>query len=72
MLRSIGVGGQFLFIVSQFISDRRLRVRLESKASVSVDLVSRVPNLVFSTVVTYIVRLRALPHCWEPYGGLCG
>ena len=30
-LRSIGVGGQFFFIVSEFFSDRRQRVRLDGK-----------------------------------------
>ena len=39
-LRFIGGGGQFLFIVSQFLSDRRQRVRLDGKVSVSVDVAS--------------------------------
>ena len=43
-LRSMSVGGQFLFIVSHFFSDRRQRVRLEGKVRVSVDVVSGVPH----------------------------
>ena len=43
-LISIGVGGQFLFLVSEFISDNWQRVRLDGKISVSVDVVSRVPQ----------------------------
>ena len=39
-LRSIGVAGPFLSIVSEFISDRRQCVRLDGKVSVSVDVVS--------------------------------
>ena len=38
-LRSIGVGRQFLFIISKFLSDRRQRVRLDGKVSASVDVV---------------------------------
>ena len=38
-LRFIGVGGQFLSLGSQFHSDRRQRVRLDGKISLSVDLV---------------------------------
>ena len=34
-------------------------VFLDGKANASVDVV-------------YIVHLRALPHCWKPYCGLCG
>ena len=41
-LMSIGVGGQFLSIVSEFLSDRRQRVRLNGKVSASVDEVSGV------------------------------
>ena len=41
---SIGVGGQFLFIVSEFLSDRRQRVRLEGKFIALVDVVSGVPQ----------------------------
>ena len=36
-LRSIGVGVQFLFIVSEFLSDRRQRVRLDGKVGASVN-----------------------------------
>ena len=41
-LRSIGVGGQFLFIVSKCLSDRRQRERLDGKVSALADVVSRV------------------------------
>ena len=37
-LRYIGVRGHFLFLVSQFLSDRKKRVRLTGKVSVSVEL----------------------------------
>ena len=43
-LRYIGVGGQFLSAVLQFLSDRRQRVRFNGKISVSVDVVSKVPQ----------------------------
>ena len=44
-LRSIGVGRQFRFIVSKkFLSDRRHRVHLDGKVSVSVDIVLRAPE----------------------------
>ena len=38
-MRSIGVGGQFLSIVSEFLSDTRQRARLDGKVSASVDVV---------------------------------
>ena len=38
-LKSMDDERQFLFIVSQFFSDRRQRVRLDGKVSVSVDVV---------------------------------
>ena len=41
-LRSIGVREQFLFTVSQFLSDRRPYVRLNCKVSVPVNVVSGV------------------------------
>ena len=41
-LRVIGVGGQFLSIVSEVLSDRRQRVCMDKKVSASVDVVSRV------------------------------
>ena len=34
-LSSIGIGGQFFFIVSQFLSDKRQRANLNDKISVS-------------------------------------
>ena len=43
-LRSVGVGGQFLYIVSEFLSDRKQRVRLDEKVSESVDVVLGVPQ----------------------------
>ena len=42
-LKSIGVGGHFLSIVSEFISDRRQRARLDFKVCASVNVVSGVP-----------------------------
>ena len=45
-LRSIGVGRQFLSVVSQFLSDRKQRVRLYGKISVPVDMVPGVPYIV--------------------------
>ena len=41
-LRSIGVGRQFLCILSELLSDRRQRERLDGKVSASVDVVSGV------------------------------
>ena len=43
-LRSIGVEGQFLYIVLEFLSDRKQCVRFDSKVSVSVDAVLGVPQ----------------------------
>ena len=43
-LSSIGVGGQFLSIVSEFLSNRRQHVRLDGKVSASVIVVSGVPQ----------------------------
>ena len=43
-LRSIGVGGQFLSIVLEFLSDRKQGVRLNGKVSASVDVASGVPQ----------------------------
>ena len=40
-LRPIDVGGQYFSILSQFLRDRRQRVCLDGKDSVSVDVVSR-------------------------------
>ena len=39
-LRSIGIGGQLLYIVLKFLSDRRQRVRLINKVSASVHVIS--------------------------------
>ena len=39
---SIGVGGRFLSIVSKFLCDKKQRMRLDGKISVSVDVVSGV------------------------------
>ena len=41
-LSSIGVGRQFLFVVSEFLNNRRQRVRLDGKVSASVNMVSGV------------------------------
>ena len=46
-LRFIGGGRQFLSIVSEFLSDRRQRVRLDGKVSASVDVVSGMPRVAF-------------------------
>ena len=43
-LRSIGVGEQFLSILSEFLSDRRQHIRLDGKVSASVDAFLRVPQ----------------------------
>ena len=43
-LRSIGVGGQFLFIIWEFLSDRRHRVRFDGKVSASVNVALGVPQ----------------------------
>ena len=48
-LRSISVGGQFLFIVSEFLSDGKQRVRLDGKVKDSVDVVSGVPQCLVNT-----------------------
>ena len=45
-LRGIGVGGQFLSIVAEFLSNRRQCVRLDGKVNTSVDVVSRVSSAV--------------------------
>ena len=64
--RSIGVW-QFLSI-TEFLSDRCI-LGVWMGRSVSVDVVPGVPHGIVLTV--YIVHLQALPHCWEPYCGLC-
>ena len=43
-LRSIGVGGQFLSIVPEFLSDRGQSVRLNGKVSASLGVGSGVPQ----------------------------
>ena len=43
-LTSIGVEGQFLSIVSEFLSDRRQHMPLDGKVSESADVVSGVPQ----------------------------
>ena len=45
--KSVCVGGQFLFIVSQFLRDRRQHVRLDGKVSVSVHVISEETKVVF-------------------------
>ena len=49
--------------MSQFLSDRRQRVHLGGKVSVSDDVVSGVPQGSVKTVVVYILHHRALSHC---------
>ena len=39
--------GQFLFIVWEFLSDRRHRVRLDGKISASVNVVRECPRVAF-------------------------
>ena len=62
-LRSIGVEGQLLFIVSEFLSDRYQRVRLEGNVRAPVDVVSSVPQdsvlepLLFYLFTLYISEL---------------
>ena len=46
-VRSIGVGGQFLSMVSEFLSDEMQCVRLNGKVSASVNVVSWVPQVNF-------------------------
>ena len=43
-LRTIGVQAQFLSVVSELLSDRRQRVRLDGTVSASVNVVSGVPQ----------------------------
>ena len=43
-LKTIDVEGKFLFIVSEFFSDRKQRVRLDGKVSASVNIISGVPQ----------------------------
>ena len=45
--RSIGIGGEFLSIVSQFLCVRRQRLRLDGKVSVSEDVILGCPLVVF-------------------------
>ena len=75
-LRSIGVGRQFLSIVSEFLSNRNQRVRSDDVVSTQCFCWCGfgVPqaSVLARTVVVYILHPRALPHCWEPYCGLCG
>ena len=62
-LRSIiGVGGQFLFIVSVFLSDRRQRVRLNGKVSESVAVVSGVPQGSILRAILFILYTSELFH----------
>ena len=63
--RSIGVGGQFLSIVSKFLSDIRQRVRLDGKVSALVNVISGVTQgsvlgpllcILYSSELFHIVR----------------
>ena len=67
----MGVGGQFLFIVSQFLSDRMQRVRLNFKASVSVDVVSGMPQGSVLGPLLFILLNSELLHIVGNHG-LCG
>ena len=43
-LRFIAIGGEFLSIVSEFLCDRRQRMRFDGKVSLAVDVVPVVPQ----------------------------
>ena len=61
-LRSTGVGGQFLSLVSEFLSDRRQRVRLDGKGSTSVDVVSGVTQGSVLVSLLFILYTSELLH----------
>ena len=79
-LRSIGAGWQFLSTVTEFLCDRRQRVRLDVKVGASVDVVSRVPqgsilrpllfilytSEIFHIVVNHIVGQQAEKTIFYP------
>ena len=63
-LSSIGVGGLFLSIVSEYLSDGRKCVRLDGKISASVDVVSRVTLLfiLYTSELFHIVENRIVGY----------
>ena len=61
-IRSVGVGGQFQFIVSKFLSVRRQRVRLGGKVSVSVVVISVVPQCSVLGALLFILYFSELFH----------
>ena len=65
-LRSIGVGGQFLSIVSQFLSDNK-RVHLDGKTNVSDDVVSWVPQDSVLEPLLFILYTSELFHIVESH-----
>ena len=66
-LRFITVGGQFLFIVSEFFSDRRQIVRLDGKVSASVDVDSGVHQSSVLGSLLFILYTSELFHIVESY-----
>ena len=66
-LRSIDVGKQFLSIVSQFLSDRGRRVRLDNKVSVMVGVVSGVPQATVIGPLLIILCNSELFHIFGNY-----
>ena len=61
-LKSIGVGGQFLFVISESLSDRRQHLRLNFKVSVSVNVVSGVPQGSVLELLLFILYTCELFH----------
>ena len=76
-LRSLGVGGQLLFIISEFVSDRRQRVSLDSKISASIDVILVVPqgsvlgSLLFITPLSTFTSLGTILWAIGCYYDLC-
>ena len=66
-LKSIGVGGQFLFIVLEFLSVRRRHVHLKGKVSASVDVVSGVTMGSVSRVLFFILYTSELFRIFSNY-----
>ena len=61
-LRFIGIEKQFLSTVSEFLSDRRLRVRLNVKVSASANAVSGVPQDSVLVSLLFILHTSELFH----------